>query len=74
MAGAQGNEIIKSIFVARNFVPDEYEIYFVKALHTNIEKSIKGNNLVGWYYTHSHQLTIWPNDKAKKKVISLVYE
>ena len=38
----------------------------LNAMHTTW-----GSALVGWYYTHSGELELWPNDSAKRRTLLL---
>ena len=69
-ADKAGN-LVNKIFKSRNFVPDEYLIYFVASLADVYSKKIKPSNFIGRYYTHDNQLTIWPKIPYKKRTIQL---
>ena len=68
LSSKEAERTIENIFASREFVPDEYLIYFVVA-EKNIKNKIEANALIGSYYTHSHNLTLWPEMPTKMKVI-----
>jgi hypothetical protein len=67
----KASKTVRKIFSSRKFVPDEYEIYFVVSKDNLVVKDLTPNELVGWYYTHDNQLTIWPEIPNKKKIMQL---
>ena len=67
----QAANIIETIFSSRKFVPDEYQIYFVESTDHISEKETKSKSLVGRYYTHDSQLTVWPNYPTMKRIIQI---
>ncbi len=55
--------------------PDEVIVYFVssKKVVGKPEAEINAMELVGYYYTHSHQLIVWPKLKTLKKVVEITW-
>jgi hypothetical protein len=50
--------------------PDEYLIYFVSSEEQIPLKSDQEESIVGWYYTHSNKLIIWPKQENERKVVN----
>ena len=65
------NEIVLEIFSSREFTPDEYTIDFVLSAQYLSQEKLTKTTHIGWYYTHSNQITIWPQKPDSKKVIQL---
>lgn len=72
-------QIVADIFASRDWEPDEYLIYFVssQSLADTFEGQEMtgtkewGDSLIASYYTHSHEVTLWPNSQDKRQVIPL---
>jgi len=56
--------------------PDEVTVYFVSnsSVVGKSESDIGEQELVGHYYTHNHELVIWPNSKSLKRVVQLTWQ
>ena len=69
----KASKTVRKVFSSRNFVPDEYVIYFVKSQENLGMSDIPPTDLVGSYYTHSNELTIWPDVPGKMRVMQIDY-
>lgn len=73
-------QIVAAIFASRDWIPDEYLIYFIsnRSLADTFESQEKtriddwGDFLVAFYYTHSHEVTLWPNSSDRQRIVRLV--
>lgn len=56
--------------------PDEVTVYFVSnsSMVGKSESDMGEQELVGYYYTHNHELVIWPNSKSLKRVVQLTWQ
>ena len=71
LSNNEASRLIINIFNQYKGPPDEIRIYFVASSKSVGISNIKGNELVGSYYTHSNELEIWPNSKSNKRVINI---
>ena len=69
----KASKTVRNVFSSRNFTPDEYVIYFVISHEILTMEDIPPAALVGSYYTHNSELTIWPNVPDKMRVMQLNY-
>jgi hypothetical protein len=51
--------------------PDEIVVYFISSIEQIGGVKPSSENLVGFYYTHSNKLTIWPGLENKKRVFNI---
>jgi len=65
----ESKQIVEAIFSSRDFVPDEYLIYFVTTPTKLRVQELPADTLVGTYYTHSNNITLWPKLPEKKSVL-----
>jgi len=65
---------IDTIFAQRKGPPDETLVYFITSAEHIGQHQFPAEVFVGWYYTHSNELTIWPEIPSKKQVYLLSSE
>ena len=68
------SDLIINLFNQYQGEPDEIIIYFVKSKELLGKHDFSGNELTGFYYTHSNKLEISPNSKTNKKVIEIEWK
>ena len=68
------SDLIINLFNQYKGEPDEIAIYFVKSKEFLGEHDFSGNELTGFYYTHSNKLEIFPNSTTNKKVIEIEWK
>ncbi len=61
------SELIINLFGQYKGPPDEVAIFFVATPDLIGKTNPEGHELVGFYYSHSNKLEIWPNSKNNKE-------
>ena len=68
---AQATKLVKSIMAQYKGPPDEILVHFVKSKSSVGDTNISPEEFVGYYYTHSNELVIWPEIKSKTKTFKI---
>ena len=71
LSQAKASELITNLVKQYKGPPDEIIIYFVTTEDSVGKSNLKGSELAGVYYTHSHKLEIRPNSKKNKRTIEI---
>ena len=64
-SSSEATRLIKTILGQYKGPPDEILVYFVKSKSSIGVENPSQEELVGYYYTHSNELVIWPGNKSK---------
>ncbi|MCP3920998.1 MAG: hypothetical protein GY714_00285 [Desulfobacterales bacterium] len=64
----EAKELVIEIMGQYKGPPDEIIVYFIGSIEDLGKVNYNSKNLVGFYYTHSNELIIWPGQEGKKKV------
>ena len=75
LSSDKASKLVRSIMSQYTGPPDEIIVYFVASsdLVGKAENAMSETELVGYYYTHSPELVIWPSSKTLKKVVGLTW-
>ncbi|MDJ0832584.1 MAG: hypothetical protein QNJ69_03620 [Gammaproteobacteria bacterium] len=67
----QATKLIKKVMGQYKGPPDEILVHFVKSQSSVGVLNPSPEQSVGYYYTHSNELVIWPDVKSKTKAFKI---
>jgi hypothetical protein len=71
---AQATKLIKKVMGQYKGPPDEILVHFVKSESSIGVANPSAEESVGYYYTHSNELVIWPEIKSKTKAFKINWD
>ena len=76
LSNENASRLVHSVMGQYKGPQDEVLVYFVSSPNVvgKPESEMTSEELVGYYYTHSHKLVFWPNSKALKKVVEITWQ
>jgi len=70
-SSGEATRLIKTILGQYEGPPDEIMVYFVKSESSIGVENPSQEDLLGYYYTHTNELVIWPGNKPKTMVFKI---
>ena len=67
----EATKLMKKIMSQYKGPPDEILVYFVRSKSSVGVENPKAEEMVGYYYTHSNELVVWPEIKSKTKAFKI---